>query len=396
MSTNYVITGPMNLPVPTVGTELGPYYANDINSCMAIISQHDHSSGEGNQITPSGLNINTALSFNGNAASNLGYAAFTPQPSTLPGTSPTLSSLYAVGSSLYYNDSLGNQVPVVVNGSVPGATGTITGLPSTPPGAGASYNSTAETFTFISAATVPAALDSGPITIRDLIANSHGVTLNAPVSLPNSYSLTLPNIPSLLLPVTLDNAGNFGAQLINNSLILPATILNTAIAPATILGSNIASRTISTTNIAPVNFQASSSCGYFITSSTSLQQVTNFNTSITTLGNPVRVELSPDGSSINSVIELLNVSEYSPYGPNGTMYIQIQRNGFAIYNTTLNACYVGQPPLSFASPASLISFTDYGLNGAPGTYSYVMYVCVNSPSWNAVVSYCTLLAYEIR
>jgi hypothetical protein len=384
----------MNLPVPVVGAELGPQYATDINTCMALISQHDHSAGEGNQITPSGLNINAALSLNSNPLWSAQYIQLAPQLAILPGVSPTLSSLYAVGSSLYYNDSIGNQVPIVVNGSVTGATGTITGLPSTPPGAGVSYNSTSQTFTFISAASTPAALDSAYITIRDLSLNGFGVTLNAPSSLALDYDLTLPQVPGSTLPVTLDASGNFGTDQIQTAQIATGAVSSTQIALATIQGDNIAVQTIQSTNIAPVNLVQSGTSGAYITSSTSPTQPTNLIVSITTTGKPVRVELAPDYSGNAGYVSLLNAGG----SPNfGIMFIQILRNGAAIYNTTLNATYFDYPDApNYVYPNSMISFTDNTVTGLAGTYVYQMLVSLNTSAWNALVYYSTLLAYEIR
>ena len=35
----------MNLPIPIVGQEVGPAWANDLNGCMSIIDGHNHTVG---------------------------------------------------------------------------------------------------------------------------------------------------------------------------------------------------------------------------------------------------------------------------------------------------------------------------------------------------------------
>lgn len=225
-----VLTSPnMNLPVPSVGSEAGPTYAFDINSCLTLIDQHDHSPGKGIQINPTGLNINSALSFQSNNATNLGAAVFT----ALSTATPTLQALsVAPGSTendLWYTDSNGVKVQIT-NG------GTLNAVPTTV--SGITY--TAGTFVFNQtpdSLTNPAALDAGSVTIRPNVAlTTFGVTLAPPSAISSQYSLVLPLLPASNSFMALDNLGNVTATIpISNGLtssnialqgITAASILN--------------------------------------------------------------------------------------------------------------------------------------------------------------------------
>lgn len=41
----------MGMPVPVVGTDPGPDWANNINACLSIIDSHNHSTGQGAPVT---------------------------------------------------------------------------------------------------------------------------------------------------------------------------------------------------------------------------------------------------------------------------------------------------------------------------------------------------------
>src|SRR4051812_5012966 len=94
----------MLLPIPGVGLTDGPTFATDINYCLTIIDSHNHSSGNGVQITPAGININSDLSFGSNNAISLRTARYTSQASLIPASGSDLDCVYVSGVDLYYND----------------------------------------------------------------------------------------------------------------------------------------------------------------------------------------------------------------------------------------------------------------------------------------------------
>lgn len=201
----------MSLIIPTVGQELGPDWALDINSSLSTLDQHNHASGNGVQITPTGLNINSDLPFLGNNAISLRSVRFSPQGSPL-GTPSDLGCLYESGVDLYYNDGNGVQIRLTSSGSPAGTPGSIANLVSP---ASVTYVSATPAFVFESAANTPANLDGGSVTIRDIVANSAGITLNAPPFLAADYDVTFPSsLPSAQSFLTLDNSGNLATPIL--------------------------------------------------------------------------------------------------------------------------------------------------------------------------------------
>jgi hypothetical protein len=207
----------MSLPVPTIGVDQGPNWELDINSCLAIIDQHNHASGNGVPVGPSGLNINTFLSFQNNPLTSLGYAQFTTNNSPLSGS--LLGIIYRAGVDLYYNDGNGNQIQLTESGGVAGSPGSIGGLVSP---ASATYVSSTPAFVFQSNVSTAANLDGGSLVLRNITANSHGVTLNPPNALAADYSITLPTgLPGSTQLLQMDSSGSISAS---NTIVNPVTI----------------------------------------------------------------------------------------------------------------------------------------------------------------------------
>lgn len=193
----------MNLPVPVVGVDPGPQWGTDLNSCLTLIDQHNHSAGSGVQINPSGLNINVDLPMNSNNLVLTRSVRYVPQgaPLALP---TDLGCTYVVGVDLYYNDVTGNQIRLTQGGSIVGTTGSITGLTSP---ASASYVAVNQTFVWQSAANTPANLDAASIILRNLSVNSKGLTLSPPLAMGSNYSITLPALPSATSFLTMSTSG---------------------------------------------------------------------------------------------------------------------------------------------------------------------------------------------
>ena len=194
----------MNMPVPVVEVDPGPDWANHVNACLSIIDSHNHTPGQGVQITPAGMLINADLPFNGNNAISLRSTRYSPQvaPLSLPSD---LDCLYVSGVDLYYNDGAGNQIRVTQSGSVTGSAGTITGLPSGT--ASASYS--AGTFTFNKATLTPATMNVGDVKITQEVSSGFGVTISANPSQSANYNLVLPlALPAATSYLQSDTAGN--------------------------------------------------------------------------------------------------------------------------------------------------------------------------------------------
>lgn len=216
---SFTLSANMNLPIPGVGDEPGPQYAQDVNNSLTLVDQHNHTTGSGVQITPSGLNINSNLPINNNNLTLVRTIRFLSQSSALAGISD-LGCLYEVGVDLFYNDGAGNQVRVTQGGALAGTPGSIANL--VPP-ASASYVSGTQTFVFQSAANTSANIDGASIIVRKLVSGSPGITIAAPVSLSSDYTLTLPPTPpGQTEALLMDNSGNVNPGLIDMAQLAAA------------------------------------------------------------------------------------------------------------------------------------------------------------------------------
>jgi hypothetical protein len=107
----------MNLVLPDVSVTSGPEWATLLNAAMAVIDSHDHSSGDGVKITPSGLNISSDLEFNDNDATELRTTRYTNNATFTPGVND-LCCLYSKTDNLYYIDGAGNNIQLTLNGAI--------------------------------------------------------------------------------------------------------------------------------------------------------------------------------------------------------------------------------------------------------------------------------------
>jgi len=404
------MTTNMNLIVPTVGQEPGPDWATDINADLGILDQHDHSSGSGVQITPAGININTDFSINSHNLTTVKTVNFSNQSASLAGTAPNLGCVYVAGGELYYNDEAGNVVKITNSGNVNAGAGSITGLPSGT--ASASYSS--GTFVFQSATSTPANMDVGSLIIRNVTANSKGLTISPPNALGADYSLVMPptNSAGSTVFLTYDTSNNIGATVVlplTGTNIANATITGSKIASATITGSNIASATITATNIAtgtitntqiaaatigvekliamPVaatpgqnGFCLNGSSGSFGTSSTSDVAITNLLCNITYAGRPGFVGMTAtysNGSPTSGFI-LVSGSGGTPLG-----FIKLKRD-----STDIGLWRFGVGRF----PTSLFMF-DTG--AGTGTHSYQWYASVDAGTTTIQIANSDIVGYEI-
>lgn len=244
------ITPNMSLPSPVPGQEPSPTWASDNFNCFTLLDSHNHSPGQGVPINPSGISINADLPFNQNNAITLRSVRFSPQTSVAGAAD--VGCLYEIGVDLYYNDGSGNQVRITQSGSVAGATGTITGLPSGT--ASAAYASGSGTFVFQQATSTAANLDVGSVAIRYPgsypTPSGNYIQLQAPSSLSSGYAITLPATApaSNAAFITMSTAGLQSYTNIDNStLSITSAVLG--VATGGITGTQIANRTITAVKI---------------------------------------------------------------------------------------------------------------------------------------------------
>lgn len=278
----------MGLTAPGVGTEIGPNWAQEINGDLSILDSHNHSSGQGVQISPPGMNINTDLPFNSNNATLLRTIRFISQASIITPAVPDIGCVYVVGDNLWYNSyTSGNHVQIT-NGSSVNATssgianGNASAAFSGPGGILQVYSN--------SSTPIPGAIASGPIEISPTSSATYATTIQAYSSLAASYTLTLPTAIAGVAGSIMqsDGSGNLsytvadGTTITNSGGVLAAGVMQTA---------NYAANSVTRPKLAAVGQQISASCGNFSTSSTSLVNVTNLTNTITTSGRPVMIFL---------------------------------------------------------------------------------------------------------
>lgn len=305
---NFTLSPNMSLPIPTVGVDPGPDYAENQNSAMLILDGHDHSAGNGVQITQSGLNITGDFTQNNNNLIDAKSLRFFTQASALVGASD-LGCLYRTGADLYYNDGSGNQVRITQSGGVAGTPGSISGLTSP---ASASYN--AGTFVFQSAANTAANLDGASVILRNTTANSKGLTLNPPAAMGSNYSITLPTLPASTSAMNIDSSGNVGTISYDAiGVAMTATGANAIAATMTATGANAIGTTMTSTGANSIfnnytrsvgtsvgvrGVAISNSSGTISTTSSSYVDMTNQSVTLTTSGKPVVVSLcATDGGT---------------------------------------------------------------------------------------------------
>lgn len=224
---NTTLSTNMSLPIPNVGVDPGPDYAQNINSSLTILDQHNHSSGSGVQINPSGININSDFPMNGNNLTLIRSSRYAVQITPLSGPSD-LGCVYVSGVDLWFNDVNGNQIQITSGGAV---LATSSGISSGTNSASFISN----VLVVNSAPLTPANIQAGSILLGNNIANSKFLTLAPPNAMGANFQLTLPNIPGSNSFLGIDTSGNISgfipqSQGITASNIANATITQTQIA----------------------------------------------------------------------------------------------------------------------------------------------------------------------
>lgn len=366
------ISSNMNLVIPGVGTEPGPTYASDVNASLTLIDGHNHSSGSGVQITPAGININADLTIGSNNLISARSLRFAPQGSAISGPSD-LGCLYEVTNDLFYNDGLGNQIRLTQGGSIAGTSGSIANLVSP---ASASYVSISSTFVWQSAANTPANMDAASYVLRNLVANSKGLTLSPPAAMAADYSIVLPSLPGSTQAVNIDSSGNMG------------TITYDAIGQAmTSTGANAiaATRTRATGTTVGAGGVATGAGVSMVYSSTSVSAAQSAIT-ITTSGRPLYMSLKATsaGAHIGAQSTASTTAETS-------WYFYVAGSAVATQILNPNATGLSQTHSLFVPP-SIVNFIH---PIAAGTYTVDFRVAVGTAGVDAVISTVALIVYEL-
>jgi len=112
MATTY-----MNLSLPTVSVTPGPGWASQLNTAFEAIDAHDHSSGKGPRVTPSGLDISSDLSMGSNDLTNARSVRYINSSGSLGGAADT-NCVYVYAGNLYYNNNSGTAIKLTDAGAL--------------------------------------------------------------------------------------------------------------------------------------------------------------------------------------------------------------------------------------------------------------------------------------
>lgn len=311
----------MTLPIPGVGTELGPAYAFDIDNCLTLIDSHDHTPGRGVQITPAGININVNLPFNGNSATSLLNTVFNAQStatSVLQALSVAPGSEITPLQDLWYTDSAGNKVQITSNGALAAVSTTVQGI---------SY--ALGTFAFRqtqdSLPTTPANLDAGSVTIRPTTAGTpFGVTLSPSGGISSLYTLTLPLPVVQTSFVTQDPSGVLSGSVPIAGGIVQSNLAANSVGTSQLINSNVTTSKLANGAVTPIKntvVVVSSSFGptSIPTAGPSLWYAVPSNlNSITLAAGTYRLSGSVNWTSNTNVVEDLRIGWFGANGNNTT------------------------------------------------------------------------------
>lgn len=206
---NTLISPNMSLPVPVVGVDPGPDYASNLDACLTLIDQHDHSPGYGVQINPTGMNINADLPINSHNLTLVRSVRFASQVAPISLVTD-LSCLYSVtqtGSNgdLWFNDASGNQIQLTKSGAVLATiSALVSGLNQ------ASFVANQLVVLSNSSNGTPANIKGASLLLGNNSSSTNYLTLQPPNVMGASYSVTLPapNALSQTAVLTYDTSNN--------------------------------------------------------------------------------------------------------------------------------------------------------------------------------------------
>ena len=129
----------------------------------------------------------------------------------------------------------------------------------------------------------------------------------------------------------------------------------------------------------------SASSGTFFSSSATYVDVTDLTVTITTLGNPVRLELQSDGTANLSFVQA------SSSANTARSAFKFLRGATSLGEVRLDAGFTGTTTANVTSPPNVVSYLDVV---AAGTYTYKLQT-YNVTAGTTSVYYSNLIAYEI-
>lgn len=336
----------MGLILPVPSSEPGPQYAEQLVTALETIDTHNHTSNSGVRIPISAITIDSDLNFNSHNATAIRSVRLSNNSAVLA-TPLDLNCVYSVAGDLWYNTNSGTPIQITSGNAI--NVSSIRGIGGdylTSTTADIYYTASTKTFAFWADTSLFADIDCGGIVVHQTaVPSAPGVSLLAPVGLGASYSLTLPSaLPSPTRYLTLDSSGNIGNAITGDGTTISITGTTMSIPDGGISRAKLAALTVATCS----------------NTTTALSSIT---LSLTTLGRPVMVILTPDGVDRGAVSSITS----------GTF--QINRAGSYIFKSYNSSGFYNKTIMFVDSPAA-------------GTHTYA---CAGTPT---VVGY-KLICYEL-
>lgn len=228
----------MGLSKPTLGGDSGTW-DDQINASLDVLDAHDHSTGSGVKIKPSGIDVNADLTMAGYSLTNLRAACFTAQASFATARSLWVRSSdqalvwrSASGTDYKLADSSGINVSLV--GGIGGDYAAASAL--------VYYDDTAQAYRFLEAAPLPNSWSRVQCGDVDLYEHASGIStrvrLSSPTGLAASYALTFPAaLPGSTSLLQVSSAGAITASnTVANAVTFSSSVIaNTSLAVGTTL-----------------------------------------------------------------------------------------------------------------------------------------------------------------
>jgi hypothetical protein len=220
----------LELPVSGPGGQVGPTWANNLNTAFQTVDSHDHTNGKGALVPVAGMNINTDFPLNGYNILNPRSTRYQQQASALSGALDK-ACVYVVNGNLFYNNGSGTAIQLTAGSGLNAASIGGIGGDYTSSSASVAYSSVTKTFSFTQSSGISAKIAVGDISITETVASANAITIKNPTGLGSSYSLTLPSaLPGSQLPVLLDASGNLSTGQTQTAMIADGAVTTAKIA----------------------------------------------------------------------------------------------------------------------------------------------------------------------
>ena len=215
----------MSLVLPDLGADIGTW-DDKLNTLLALVDLHDHSTGKGVKVTPTGMNINADLSLIGTSAiTNAKAVQFTAAASYT-----VARSLFVLSSDneLYWRTNGGTNVKITSGNTLNlSLVGGIYGDYSST-SAKIYYEDAGKRYKMLQSGPAPdfwASVDCGDLKLYEKAsAISNAVTLKSPATLAASYSLTMPAaVPATASLIQSSTAGVLSFNVTANRAPMFAT-----------------------------------------------------------------------------------------------------------------------------------------------------------------------------